>query len=231
MTEAEWLVCEDPLELLRSIRHLRTMRRRVKQRKQRLFAVACCRRLQVLLDDDRTRHCIEVAERYADDRATVEELNAAETDANELWLRDAADGARSARLWLCAKEVNERLISTFAIAHVFRRQREATNTPFEPLDGHRTGACPSEEQAQCELIREIFGNLFRKARVDPKWLSETVAALAVGIYEERAFDRMPILADALEEAGCDNAEVLSHCRKDGTHVRGCWVVDLVLAKA
>ena len=60
--------------------------------------------------------------------------------------------------------------------------------------------------------------------------TETVFALATGIYTERAFDRMPILADALEDAGCDNADILEHCRGDGPHVRGCWVVDLILEK-
>jgi hypothetical protein len=66
--------------------------------------------------------------------------------------------------------------------------------------------------------------------LNPGWLSETVVALATGIDAERAFDRMPILADALEEAGCDNADVLDHCRGPGPHVRGCWVVDLLLGK-
>jgi hypothetical protein len=57
-----------------------------------------------------------------------------------------------------------------------------------------------------------------------------VVRLAQGIYEDRAFDRLPVLADALEEAGCDNAEILSHCRGPGPHVRGCWAVDLSLGK-
>ncbi|HUR53438.1 MAG TPA: hypothetical protein VMZ71_04880 [Gemmataceae bacterium] len=56
-------------------------------------------------------------------------------------------------------------------------------------------------------------------------------ALANGIYEERAFDRLPILADALQDAGCDNDGILTHCRGDGAHVRGCWVVDLLLGKS
>ena len=66
---------------------------------------------------------------------------------------------------------------------------------------------------------------------DPSWLTSTVVALAGGIYEERAFDRLPILADALMDAGCDHADVLPHCRAAGPHVRGCWVVDLLLGKA
>ncbi len=65
----------------------------------------------------------------------------------------------------------------------------------------------------------------------PAWRSETVVALASGIYAERAFDRLPILADALEEAGCNHPDVLAHCRGSGPHARGCWVVDLVLNRS
>jgi len=85
--------------------------------------------------------------------------------------------------------------------------------------------------AQCVLLRDIFGNPFRPVVFDPRWQSETAVALAKGIYADRAFDRMPILADALEEAGCDNFDVLNHCRGDGPHVRGCWVVDLLSGRS
>jgi hypothetical protein len=84
---------------------------------------------------------------------------------------------------------------------------------------------------QCGVLRDIFGNPFRPATVDPTWRTSTVLALAEGIYAERAFDRMPILADALQDAGCDNEDVLNHCRGDGPHVKGCWVVDLLLGKS
>jgi hypothetical protein len=84
--------------------------------------------------------------------------------------------------------------------------------------------------AVCGLARDVVGNPFRPVALNPSWLTETVVALATGVYTGRAFDRMPILADALEEAGCDNADVLNHCRGEGPHVRGCWVVDLVLGK-
>jgi hypothetical protein len=79
-------------------------------------------------------------------------------------------------------------------------------------------------------VRDIFGNPFRPITLDPSWLTATVTSLAQAIYEERAFDRLPVLADALEDAGCANAEILSHCRQPGEHVRGCWVVDLILSK-
>ena len=87
------------------------------------------------------------------------------------------------------------------------------------------GACPA-----IDVIRDIFGNPFRPVTADPAWLTSDVVALATSIYAEKAFDRLPILADALQDAGCDNADVLDHCRSDGPHVRGCWVVDLLLGK-
>jgi len=83
----------------------------------------------------------------------------------------------------------------------------------------------------CEQFRCVAGNPFRPVAFSPSWRSETAVALASATYAERAFDRLPILADALEEAGCDHADVLSHCRGPGPHVRGCWVVDGVLGKS
>ena len=84
---------------------------------------------------------------------------------------------------------------------------------------------------QAEFIREVFGNPFRPVTVDPAWLTSDVRLLATGIYDEKAFDRLPILADALQDAGCDNDDILNHLRDTGaTHVRGCWALDLVLGK-
>jgi hypothetical protein len=86
-----------------------------------------------------------------------------------------------------------------------------------------------------DWIRGRAGKLDRpallgQAELDPNWLTSTVRALADGTYEQKAFDRMPILADALQDAGCSDEQVLDHCRGPGPHVRGCWVVDLVLGK-
>jgi hypothetical protein len=88
-----------------------------------------------------------------------------------------------------------------------------------------------EKTEQAALSRDIIGNPFRPITCDPAWRTSTVLALAQGIYDERAFDRMPILADALQDADCDNAGILDHCRGPGPHVRGCWVVDLLLGKS
>jgi hypothetical protein len=94
-------------------------------------------------------------------------------------------------------------------------------------------ALESERPKQLHLFRDVFGNPFRPVTIQPAWLGwneGTVVKMAQAIYDERAFDRMPILADALEEAGCTNQDILSHCRSGGEHVRGCWVVDLLLGK-
>jgi hypothetical protein len=84
---------------------------------------------------------------------------------------------------------------------------------------------------QASVLRDIVGNPFHAVTPDPVWLTSTVVELARGIYAERAFDRLPILADALQDAGCEAAEVLDHCRGPGPHARGCWVVDLLLGKS
>jgi hypothetical protein len=80
------------------------------------------------------------------------------------------------------------------------------------------------------LFREIVPSPFRPFAVDPVWQSETVVSVGQAIYDEKAFDRLPILADALEDAGCTSADILEHCRGSSSHVRGCWALDLVLNK-
>ena len=84
---------------------------------------------------------------------------------------------------------------------------------------------------QLAAVHEIFGNPFRPVAVEPAWLTADVMRLARGIYAEKAFDGVPILADALQEAGCTNLAVLEHCRDASVvHLRGCWLLDLTLAK-
>jgi len=93
-----------------------------------------------------------------------------------------------------------------------------------------TGDWKRERAAQAERIRDIFGNPFRPVAFSPSWRTDTAVTLAQQMYDSREFGAMPILADALQDAGCDSADVLDHCRGPGPHVRGCWVVDLVLGK-
>jgi len=88
----------------------------------------------------------------------------------------------------------------------------------------------SEYAALAALLRDIFGNPFRPVTFAPRWLTSNVVNLASAIYQERAFDRMPILADALVDSGCENETIVAHCLGERPHVRGCWVVDLLLGK-
>lgn len=115
-------------------------------------------------------------------------------------------------------------------AEQFARESGGWHTEQISLEARGHPAHVARVVERNHLLRCVFGNPFRPVVFDPKWWSETATALAAGIYEERAFDRLPILADALEEAGCDHADVLAHCRGSGPHARGCWVVDLVLGK-
>jgi hypothetical protein len=87
--------------------------------------------------------------------------------------------------------------------------------------------------AHCNVLRDIFGNPFHPISLDPGWTvwnNGLIRKMAGDIYNERRFGDLPILADALEDAGCTEPNILSHCRGPGPHVRGCWVVDLLLGK-
>jgi len=112
--------------------------------------------------------------------------------------------------------------------HPLAQPQGPTDPPTDPA--WQTSYYAAQQQ-QSALARDIFGNPFRPVTFAKSWRTERTVGLALRMYEERAFAAMPILADALEEAGCDNADILTHCREPGVHVRGCWVVDLVLGKA
>jgi hypothetical protein len=115
----------------------------------------------------------------------------------------------------------EEMIFFAADAH-----QAAYNTACFPFHGMRNRSLMASVQA--ELLREIFGNPFRIPEVDPRWRTSDVLGLARAIYDDRAFERMPILADALMDAGCEHEAIIGHCRGDVRHVRGCWMIDLLL---
>ena len=117
-----------------------------------------------------------------------------------------------------------------------RGRTPATSYPERPFEWcsaflrlESAGGLPNNADLVA-LVRELFGNPFRPVTVDPSWLTSDVRLLASGIYQDGAFDRMPILADALQDAGCTNDDILNHCRQPGAHVRGCWAIDLLLGK-
>ncbi len=208
----------------------------VTDRKYRLFACACCRCCWDLLTDDRSRAAVEVAEQYADGRATSADLLRAHVRAySAIWgTRDGITHTRQHRIaamavshltLLCrrAYENPDALHQvTFQNGHLIAVLTK--NAARKDLDWHQ------DWPRQVFLLRDLFGNPFRRRTVDRAWQSSTVVSLAQSIYAERAFDRMPILGDALEEAGCIDVDILHHCRTGGEHVRGCWVIDLLLGK-
>ena len=169
------------------------------------------------------------AERFADGRLRPDELAAAYNLACDYsnykrWLEYALSSTGRDDAWNAADQTFMSLRDFVDEIDHYSSSPDAGNE-LEDL-GFWSGA------RQAVLLRDIFGNPYRPAALDPAWLTADVRALAQGIYDERAFDRMPILADALQDAGCDNDAILTHCRDAAqVHVRGCWVVDLLLGKS
>jgi hypothetical protein len=219
MVEKQWAACKNPPNMLR---HLG---RKASGRKLRLFAAACCRRVWGHLADERSRRAVELAERLADGEATTKERAAAARSARrftaryrhaDTWYAVASAGYATEYLaWWAAYDAAE------AVArHAGQRK-----------------ARPAEEKAQAALLRCVIGNPFRPVPISSSSQSPQVVALAQAAYDERELPagtldttRLAVLADALEEAGCTNADILSHLRGPGPHVRGCWAVDLILGK-
>ena len=239
MTEAEWLTCGEirdpsrlgmrgelkvlPFAMGREIEKMVQFAGARSYRKLRLFAVAACRMVWNSLTDERSRVALNHLEEYADDFSKEKLRRDAYNTSN--------DAARAAR-------VGRPQFATAALAAfaVFRASDPAwypnlygdlVYTLGEDYGMERVAAV----RLLCNQMREIFGNPFREPNFDPAWRTDTVLSLARHMYEAREFSAMPILADALQDAGCDNDDILSHCRDaQQTHVRGCWVVDLVLGK-
>jgi hypothetical protein len=189
------------------------------ERKLRLLMCACCRRLWGVLPAP-ARKAVEAIERLVDAGLPEKERDAVESAAykavpQSVWgIEYHPDQAGR---WTAAAYLQD------LIGYTPKCLRAARATKPEKA---------AEERAQCDLLRDIFGNPFRPMAFDPTWRTDTAVALAKGMYESRDFGAMPILADALQDAGCDNADVLNHCRDEKQpHVRGCWVVDLVLGKS
>ncbi|MDY3552759.1 hypothetical protein R5W24_001848 [Gemmata sp. JC717] len=218
MTEEEWLACDDP-ELL-TCEDIGT-----RDRKWRLVLCACCRRVWKRLVDERSRRAIEQSERYADGLISDEEMGTAESAAFAAWTEISNKHGDSP--WRAGSAA-----AAYSSQHSIP-ENDRSNAMGAVIEGFSKAARRTAEQrAQAQIIRDVFGNPFRLVAFFPSWRTDTVVALAQQMYASRDFSAMPILADALQDAGCDNADVLDHCRDPkGVHVRGCWVVDSVLGKA
>jgi hypothetical protein len=209
MTEQEWLACTDLHKMLDTLRGSG----KVSDRKLRLFACGCCRGIWHLVTDGRSQRAVEVAERYADGEAAGEDLAAAGAAADAAaW--DAPRDAAKPAAWDAAWTTRDAARFT------------AWDAAWDP--------------ASAALLRDLFGNPFRPVPVDPAWLAwrgGTVARLAQAAYQHRHLPsghldpaRLAVLADALEEAGCSDPDILAHLRGPGPHARGCWPVDLLLGR-
>jgi hypothetical protein len=209
MTEAEWLAATDPKPMLEFLRGKAT------DRKFRLLAVACCRAVREVFIAPVDWKLIDLVDHQSrlDGRLNIDlaaycyrpfvKIHSGQTPLTQVMI-----------LGLTAQDAWEAARAT------------ASHLPNFATDGGRDNV----ERWLCRLVRDIFGNPFRRIAFDPGWRTDNVRALAIGMDEVGTCGLMPVLADALQDAGCDNVDILSHCRSDGPHVRGCWVVDLVLGK-
>jgi hypothetical protein len=213
-------------------------------RELRLFACACCRRIWHLLVEERSRRAVEAAESFADRLGRRDQLVAAEEAAFDataertilrsrarLAAAQAACIAAAHNAAYAAQHASDEV--GWAVAAQTARQRARAGLPEAEAPTNW-----EERKGHCDLLRDLFGPLpFRPVAFDPTWRAAPVLGLAQRVYEERQLPSgtldaalLRVLADALEEAGCDNEEVLGHLRSPGPHVRGCFAVDAVLSK-
>jgi hypothetical protein len=221
MTEAEWQWGPSARPLLN---HLGGRAPLPSERKLRLFACACVRRAWYLLTDERSRRAIETAELYADGQVTRRKLDGAGRAARRAEGRAAEAAGHAAELklhWCAVLDQEHRLIFVTA----------AVEGAIDALCGPSATKVRREQKVQAALLRDVLGNPFRPVTFAPAWRTDTAVSLARQMYEARDFSALPILADALQDAGCNSEDALAHCRDPKqVHVRGCWVVDLVLGK-
>ena len=253
MTEEEWLTPppdEPPTAALEILMNC-VLEASPSERKLRLLAYAICQPLAPLLVDERSRKALTGLESYADGRCSL-----ADFESHAALARDAfnAVSASFGGEWATSARSNPRFHAAEAVRRA-TEERESFAAPGSVISGigaaswgavvaaglsvsgHENdsadaeAASQAEAQGQIRLLREVFGNPFRPVAFDPAWRTSDVMAIGKGIYAERAFDRMPVLADALQDAGCDRDDLLAHLRDaTATHVRGCWALDLVLGK-
>ena len=226
MTETEWMECTDPTPMLEFLHG------RANDRKLRLFAVACCRRIWELLEDERSQKAVELAEQSADHHIPQLTLEAVSGEAE-----DAFEDAIAPDETLTVESREKTGAACSAASY-------ASNTPvvrhFDAVEVMRAAAdATSDSAAECvaqaALVRELWERAIRPIILDSAWRTPTATSLAQAAYDERSLpsgeldpSRLAVLSDALEEAGCDDADILGHLRGPGPHVRGCWAVDLLL---
>jgi hypothetical protein len=238
LDEAGWLNGADPDPLLEYLG------RRASERKERLFACACCRPMVGVVREGWCRPGVEVGERYADGVAGWAELRATRRLLDGVpFRRHRAGGgldpaalavwALTWRHWHLAARAGWTLGPRVAWgAALWRSGGTYDDGPWRTAEQRQ--AWERERARQCGLLRCVFGNPFRPLTFNPYWASAhdgAVLRLARLLYEGRRWADLPVLGDALEDAGCQDEGALGHCRGGGEHARGCWVVDLVLGRS
>jgi hypothetical protein len=245
MAEKEWLEGTDPSALLG------VLKGRASVRKCQLYLCGGCRHIAHLFFRRGSLTAVEVAERFADGEASIEELERAEWAAELAILGFELENTHLPDTDPWRMDVVPRLVELGAVPEAVLSRGEWQVDERIRL---RLGAAAelamycalwsltrSESEWQARLSRRVdwpgrwlsdcvFGNPFRPVQLNPSWLTPAVCSLSRTIYDERRFEDLPILADALEEAGCLHSDILNHCRGPRLHVRGCWAVDLVLGK-
>lgn len=292
VNEELWFSCVEPTPMLEFLQEI------AGDRKSRLFACSCCRRIWNLITEPCSRSAVEVAEQFADEPASEQDrfrvFTVAIQEANR-WANGGSalhaacgGGAFAAAFAIAETETIENAGDAVIIAECRSPNFMRTPTLIAALEASGTASSAAlawaesrqewfgweeedqtnvevavvaegallaaavgifeatpdtdwehvyqkvqvvEEEAQCDLLRDIFGNPFRPAPFSSSWRTDTALVLARQMYDSRDFSAMSILADALQDAGCDNDDILAHCRDaNQVHVRGRWVVDLVLGK-
>src|SRR5262245_34089111 len=217
MTESQWLQDKNPERMLSWLRGKAT------DRKWRLFVCALARHVWHLLSED-SRNAVQVAERLADGH--VEEVE-------RLAAYEAAGGDWSA-LFTQADCIPAKALLTENLDYYAGDAAASVTMVADEQGRYILPATPAqvaaENVAQCALLRELFGNPFRPVTVPAHWRTGNVVGLARTAYDDRRFELVPILGDALEDVGCGDEAILAHCRTAEGHVRGCWVVDLLLGR-
>jgi hypothetical protein len=229
--EQEWLAETDPNPMLSCLHG------KASDRKLRLFIANYCRRTWRLFQDERCRRAIEVAERSADGQVGDEELLQVYIQMWEIQGHIPCPAPEAIIADSCRRAVRPsgritpRIVG-IAAESLARVVAEGTGGESErgAWGEAKQAAWEAERWVQVDFLRDIFGNPFRPVAFNPSWRTPDVVTLAGHIYHDRAFAELPDLAEALEAAGCADPTVLAHCREPGPHVRGCFVVDLLLAK-
>ena len=232
MTEEDWISLADPQPMLAYLRGSAS------DRKLRLFAVACCRSLGEELPGPHFHDAISLAEQFADGEASGDRLfNPWDLVSHPEKLPSQCQRSIAQAIHWTARMAQPAYESwtrdePFDLPLWAERVSRSLIDAAQGDDRVRTSYAlrAAERCAQADLIRDIFGNPLQPETIDPRWLTTNVVDLSRLIYSERLFDRMPILSDALMDAGCDAEAILQHCRSGLPHTRGCWVVDLLTGK-